>query len=785
MTPLDYEGPVERAFAPWDAYELAAGVTARFLRMAERLGGRPAVADGDGAWTYAELAAIAGGVQRALRYDASPVALALSNSRWSVAAMLGVMASGRPYVPLPASQPQARRDRVLAHSGAGLVVTRDWMAQLQPAPLENLAGGDALAYILYTSGSTGEAKGVYQNQHNLLHDVMQYTHSAHLASDDRLTVLYPAEAIGSVRDVFGALLNGGSLLVHDLAVEGMSRLIGQLRSGAVTVYHSVPPLFRTVMGQLREPLPAAVRLAYLAGDRVLTADLDLFTERFAADSHFYTGIGCTECSTLYRQWFPRREAVAAGQPLAVGRAIPARRSTLSPDGEIEVTSQYLALGYWRDAELSAARFAAAADEPGARVFRPGDRGAWREDGLMEHLGRADQQVKIRGFRVELGEIEQAMARYAPNVAVVFDGAQLTAMHEGAPRNDWAETLREVLPAHMIPARFLCVPELPRLANRKFDRRAIAAAAASAQAPRLMQPGAHCGDGGLETLVCEVFAVVLGTGAVHAEADFFALGGDSLQALQATVELERRLGLAIAIHPLASARTPREVARLLSDWLGSGAAAQRDAFYYLPGVDGAALSPVGWQALRYPDDLSLRTIPELAAWMRARLRIGPKTRPWLLGYSFGGRVAFELARQLTESSPGRVPFLGIIDMPATGVAEDGHPPGFLERLARGWQLAYRAGPGATLASMRRRAARQPIAATPFVQRNREASRTYTPLRWDGEVTLLRSAAPGSEDLGWSAYCRRVNVYRFPGSHDIADPLVAPGVAAALRQALQSV
>jgi non-ribosomal peptide synthetase component F len=237
--PLDYGGPVNRQFEPFPASALEGSVTERFEAIARRFSEHLAVQDMESALTYRELADLADRIGSTTRLAADregPVAILLGRVCEMPAALLGVLAAGRAYLPLDADQPIERNASIAAQAGvAALISAGDLAVSARDAfpndvpiiDLERLnkspnskppsrPGPDDIAYIIYTSGSTGIPKGVYQNHRGLLHDIMQYTNTMHLNSDDRLSLVYSPNVMASVRDIHGALLNGASLHIVPL-----------------------------------------------------------------------------------------------------------------------------------------------------------------------------------------------------------------------------------------------------------------------------------------------------------------------------------------------------------------------------------------------------------------------------------------------------------------------------------------------------------------------------------------------------------------------------------------
>jgi fengycin family lipopeptide synthetase E len=492
MMPLDHDGP-DRSLRPFPAGDIEKPAAALFLEAATRDPHRLAIDDGALPLTYDALQRLAGAIAAELRASSErgPVAIALPMGARFPAAMLAALACGRPYLPLDTGFPLERNAQIVAHAQPGLVVTDRATAaaaraiapslplvlvdDLPPAgrPFEVTATADDPAYILYTSGSTGRPKGVVQNQRGLLHDVMQYVNSVHLDTGDRLTQLYSPSVNGAIRDVYGALLTGGTLYPVDLRREGLRRLRSLLLDGKITILHAMPPVFRAVHEALgQEPCPPAVRLVYLAGDRIFTGDVARFRQATAPGTLLYVGIGSTENATIYRQWFLGHRTPVEGHLLPVGYPVPDRPSVLLAEdgtpvrpgetGEIVVTSRYMALGYWNEPALTATAFRPSPADPEARVFHTGDLGRERPDGLLEFVGRRDRQLKIRGYRVEPAETEAAL-RAIPGVADAAvigrsdgpTGPRLAAFVAAAPgttldAGSLAARLAASLPAHQRP-----------------------------------------------------------------------------------------------------------------------------------------------------------------------------------------------------------------------------------------------------------------------------------------------------------------------------------------------
>ncbi len=563
-------------------------------------------------WTYGALAAMAKRVAHALGVGEEQVGLLFSHGGEMAAAMFGVLAAGKTYVPLDPAHPSLRLAEMVADAGVERILVDRSLVGVARALvgeaavcLQDLGGapaewappvvfGEALAYILYTSGSTGRPKGVVQTQGNALAHVSLYAQRLGIGPDDRLTLLPSYTFDAAVMDVFGGLLSGAELVVRDVRREGVEELASWLAEREVTVYHSTPTLLRAWLGGLDEgvELPA-LRVVVLGGEEVRRNDLARLRSLVRPGCPVVNGLGPTE-STLALQWLGDGEGGSVRPSVPVGFPVDGVEASLVTPageqpalwgvGEVVLRSWWLATGYWRRGDLTAASFVPDPRRFGGRAYRTGDLGRWLPDGAIEYVGRRDQQVKVRGVRVELGEVEAAVVSL-PGVreaAVVAwqggDGDQRlaafvvpvllpersdlpvssaassvagpdAAIHlqlAGAEGEPWRAALAARLPDALVPARFFLLPALPLTATGKVDRRALSAAAAAA-APAPSSADAEAPRGWIEEALAAVWAEVLDRSEVFRHDDFFALGGHSLAATRVAARLRRDLGVDLPLR----------------------------------------------------------------------------------------------------------------------------------------------------------------------------------------------------------------------------------------------
>ncbi len=591
------------AFVPFHRTALEASIPRRFEQQVDTEPRRLALKFGEEAWSYEHLDHAANRVAHALasgsRSPAAPVVLLIDQSPALVAAILGVLKAGNLYVPLETWHSPELVAGIAKEARAGLVIADAVGAVLAAAAapeipvlrvdqvLAGAGAGDRLgiavaadspAYIYYTSGSTGRPKGVVDTHRNVLHNVMRYTNSLGIGRDDRLTLLQSPSFSGAVSSLFGALLNGAAIFPYDLRREGTAGLGRWLVQERITIYHSVPALFRLAASGAAA-LPD-LRLIRLEGDRMSRNDWDLFRERFHDGCVLVNGLGATECG-LVRQFFIDRPMPVTDGLVPIGYPVEDMQILIVDEGggpvelgevgEIAVRSRYLALGYYQRPDLTASAFLPDPSDPDVRTYRTGDLGRLHPDGCLDHLGRLDARVKIRGQWVDLAEVEAALlgaegvgeaaARVYPGVSDEPRLVGYVVPHgEPAPR---VSTLRAHLAARLppaaVPVAFVILASLPLTDNGKVDRAAL-------PPPALERPDLDTGfvppRSGLEQAIAAIWAEVLQLERVGNHDPFFDLGGDSLSLTRVHGRLEGHLGITLSIVELFEHPTIHSLARHL-------------------------------------------------------------------------------------------------------------------------------------------------------------------------------------------------------------------------------
>ncbi len=412
-------------------------------------------------------------IQEKAKENKAPIAIWMNNHPDFIVAMFACLACGIPYVPLDNHFPENRNIEIVEHAKGQFIITE--LSATTNTAITTDGTSDSLAYILYTSGSSGKPKGVYQNQRNLLHDVWQYINSIQLTTIDKCTLFYSPSVNGAIRDIFGTLLSGATLFMKDLKRDGLLQLSSFIEENKITVLHAIPPVFRAFL-QVNVSIFSNVRLVYLAGDRIFKSDFELYKKHFTENAQLYIGIGSTENATIYRQWFLNHNTKVESELVPVGYAVEDREMKLLPEtNEIQVTSAYLALGYWNDEALTQQYFQF--NEDGSRTFNTGDIGEINEEGLLEFKGRKDRQIKINGHRVETDEIEAKLKaiEVVRNAAVIVRAEKIIAyveLENSTEEKEIKAQLSIVLPSYMIPYRIYVIEQIPLLPNFKIDVQAL-------------------------------------------------------------------------------------------------------------------------------------------------------------------------------------------------------------------------------------------------------------------------------------------------------------------------
>ncbi|WP_316751394.1 non-ribosomal peptide synthetase [Streptomyces herbicida] len=578
-----------------------------------------ALVHGDRRLTYRHLGGWAASVADRLGRAGSagaPVGIRAPRSAGTVATVLGAILAGCAYVPLDPDAPDARlralvedfglRTLCVAHAEAdrlrtllpGVRILTVDEEMPDPAPIAVAPSGpDPLAYVIATSGTTGRPKGVQVEHRAVL--TLARAPEAGFRPDDVVLQLAPLHVDPSVFEIWGALLNGATLVLPEAARPGVHDIGREVRRHRVSVLRLAAPLFRLAMEHITDAL-RGLRLCVSGGDRA-SAEAVRTALRELPGCRIVNGYGPTE-TTVYACWLvldadrPYADDwpdVPIGRPFADAtvHVVDRDRRPVAPgeEGELCVGGPGVARGYLGRPELTADRFVPEPGRGGRTAYLTGDRVRLLPDGNLAFLGRTDDQVKIRGHRVEPVGTERALLVHPAvrEAAVVAQGtgerrrlAAFVVLREPAAEPDLIAHVAALLPSPQVPVTVTPLTELPLTPNGKTDRPALAGLAGRADGSA--EPGLP--DTPTERVVAGLWQDALGA-PVGTDVDFLAAGGDSLTAMVVLARLERATGVALSVGDLFRAATVRGLAALVDAGTGTSPAVERQP-------DGTGTAPAG-------------------------------------------------------------------------------------------------------------------------------------------------------------------------------------------------
>lgn len=706
----DQQALIRQSHGPRPTDENRAGIVEQFAAQVAERPNQPAVVSGDGRLTYAELDRCANGVARALiDRGVGPgrvVAIYPDRSVQLPVAILGVLKSGAAYLPLDRVQPHERLSAMVGEADPMVILScgddcpEAWnaLALSEIAPefaLESQMAvrSNDLAYIIYTSGSTGQPKGVAITHASVVHMLNDWSVRVGPAPGEAASTWYSIGFDVSVLEILFALTTGAVLQIVPEELRGDPKALFRWMAERKIVHAYLPPAYMNWLGEDPEE-----RLAGLSLRRVMTgvepqSELTLFRIQSALPGlQIQFTYGPTE-ATVYASAYSTFKALDRRCP--IGRPLPGTRlyvldRQLRPVptgvvGEIYLAGANLADGYLNRPELTEERFLPDPFVVGARMYRTGDLARPSADGNVEFVGRNDDQIKLRGYRIELGEVEAALRRVAgtPSATVLVDQKtsgekRLVAVIASGdtplkPVSEWRIALSNLLPDYMIPEIFLQLPEMPLNRNGKLDRNALLA-----QAHSHRQTDINIGNprDQVEMALCRILSEMLNLPTVGISDNFFDLGGTSLLAVKFAAAIEREFKCEIPIREVMLKPTIERLAvvvRAGGQFSGEEpvielrAGASRElvvcvhpaggtAFCYLPlgamlpvevavlGVQSPGVNPGGVMA---------STVEEMAQEYLDKLSLSNHESLVICGLSYGGVIAYEMARRLAAAGHTRV------------------------------------------------------------------------------------------------------------------------------------
>ncbi|HEY6351461.1 MAG TPA: non-ribosomal peptide synthase/polyketide synthase [Candidatus Angelobacter sp.] len=532
------------------------------------------------------------------------VGICVGRSLEMVVGMVGILKAGATYVPLDSNYPQERLKFVMEDTGIEVLLTRekeltqlpqtgvrevcldrDWeqiAAQSETNP-KSVIGADHLIYVMYTSGSAGQPKGVGVTQRNVVR-LVKNTDFVEFNESEVALQFAPISFDAATIELWGALLNGGKLVVFSGEKTSLTELGREIKGQGVTTLWLTAGLFHQMVEQRLEDLTGVRQL--LAGGDVLRVQAVKKVVEELPGCRMINGYGPTEGTTFTCCYGVERGeemngSVPIGGPIANTQVYvldeEMGKTPVGVMGELYIGGDGVAREYWRRPELTAEKFVPnphveEGRRGGERLYRSGDRVRWLAGGKLEFLGRADQQVKVRGYRVELGEIEAALREHAGvrdcAVLVKGDGAGEKKLVAYAGGDAGAAELRSYakakLPEYMVPNVFVTLAELPLNANGKVDRGAL---------PEVdeAQPESEGGYAAprtvVEELLVEIWTELLEIERVGIHDNFFDLGGHSMLATLVMSRVQRAFKVELPVRILFEEPTIAELAAQIEAALG--------------------------------------------------------------------------------------------------------------------------------------------------------------------------------------------------------------------------
>ena len=592
--------------------------------------------------------------------------------------------------------------RLCVHKTAG--------RQAMVGPLEPAQAPNDLAYVIYTSGSTSVPKGVMIDHQGAVNTILDINQRFGVSPQDKVLALSSLSFDLSVYNIFGMLAAGGTIVIPEaLASRDAAHWYELALRESVTIWNSVPALMEMLTEHVSgcsKTLPPSLRLVLLSGDWIPLSLPDQI--RTISDGIQLISMGGATEASIWSILYPLSKVDPAWKSIPYGRpminqSVQVLNDLLEPcpvglTGQLYIGGIGLAKGYWRDPEKTASKFIIH-PQTSERLYQTGDFGRYLPGGDIEFLGREDYQVKIRGFRIELGEIEAALRSYpGVHAAVVTAQGKITAerrligyvvpglsgntgqaieqplARNAQPQLGFEAHLKEFLatklPDYMIPSRIIALNSLPLTPNGKLDHQSLPKPVRIDVGPKDAKAIPRTE---IEKVLAEIFQEVLKLDSVGIHDDFFAMGGDSLGVIQVVLHAEKQgykvLPIMVLRHPTiaglaakAGVRSQPELVRLqegdsgpdliflMDDYsLGLFKAARLleqkfSSFASIVSIPRSILKAV----VRKRFD-QVPSLEQLAAEHASLITRRQSKRPVLLvGYCFGGLLAFEAARQLQRA-----------------------------------------------------------------------------------------------------------------------------------------
>jgi len=669
-------------------------IDGRFSNIAKAFPDNIAYSDSENTVTYKQLSTqvdlIASIIQKNLP-DENLVGLYFEQSLEFIICFLAVIRAGKVAVPLDTKSPENRLLRLISHAEIQTIIKGNKLPSFDNKELTIIPYSDLCqkesgaltlsddinneAVILYTSGSTGESKGVIHAHKSLMHHTYRFTKLLSLSHTDRSTLLYNTAYFGGLRDILSALLNGGALYHYSIEKNGYSQLPTWLEKNKITIYTSVITVFRQLCNAIKkgEDLKNSdLRAVRIGSDVCLKSDFEKYKTYFPDKCIFVSGFASSETG-LIRQNILTKDSIVTdsipnGYPVEdVDVYIKDNQGVTLEDGEIGtlvIASDYLSLGYKNMPELTVDKYKI--NSSGKREFWSGDTG-YIKNGSLVFSGRTDAQVKISGRRIDLAEIDSVVMDLngiTNSTALYYEETKSIILFVEISKNnllskeDISKYLSDHLPFYMQPTRIIALSTFPLSPSFKVNKKELYTLIKKYEHPYIEPTNVF------ETEVIKIFCNILNKEKIGIHDSFFELGGDSISATTATVMLEKIFNIEIPYGYLYQAQTAQLFAQAIQAnnfdkplkwlslinqgsgvpicWILNGATTLKK---YLP--DDQELYVIN---THYDHDIPNRqtTIENICSeFSEEILRVNRGKRCIIGGFSMGARFAYETAQQLKK------------------------------------------------------------------------------------------------------------------------------------------
>lgn len=598
----------EFSYIGWNTKDTAQTVTARFAAVANHIPGNIALIDQQRPYTFHEIDSlsdrIASQIQAADIPQKSPVAVLFGPSVFRIAGLIGILKTGRPFVPLDVTYPAERNKLIFNDSGSTALCTDNFCknfvseitdSERQIFNLDHLPerenrifqpieiSPDDICTIIFTSGTTGRPKGVLHTHQSVLFDAMVTSLTLGIRISDRFIQVSPTGSVASLSQTTSSVLSGAVSVPFSLRHHGLQELGKWIQQQNITIFSSAPTIFRHLCMEFpTENVFKSIRIVRSGGEQVFESDLDLCLKHCNNSTIFQIAYGSTETGIIStKNYQPVKYLKSASGKMPIGKVAQGKKILILNEnmvavskgetGELFVGSAGLAQGYLGPTSLTSEKFLTIKSEEGKddRFYKTGDLVRQLPNDDLEFAGRADAQMKINGFRIEPGEIEAAMLTYPKisecyvKICPIDNQDFLTAyikidQNHKIDENDLRDFLLKKLPFHMVPALYVFLDKFPRVPNGKIDRQAL-------PEPKKKTSFISAKDFSLRKntlILIKIWKDILKTEDVGPETNFFEAGGDSLRMMKMIGKIEKQLNLKIEIATIVKNPTIAKLTLIL-------------------------------------------------------------------------------------------------------------------------------------------------------------------------------------------------------------------------------